>query len=173
MRAFDPRLAAGVPDGWEVRGTIELVSRELQARVIASTEELPPGGTLEDYLEQHERMLAEHFPDYEELGVERLSTASGAPAVLRSFMWKPPDWPAIGQLQLYAVDRGRGFVVTASAERERFAEIAPALREVVLGVRLELPTGGDGAVVRTGTGARERTYAALDAGALTAGGASR
>jgi hypothetical protein len=173
MRTFSTRLAAAAPDGWAVRGTIELVYQELQARVVASTEDLPPDATLEDYLERHEQTLAEHFPGYEELGVERVSTPSGAPAVLRSFAWQPPEWPAIGQLQLYAVERGRGLVVTASTERERFAEIAPALRQVVLGVRLELPAGGNGAVVRTGTGPRERTYAALDAGALTAGTESR
>jgi hypothetical protein len=173
MRSFSPRLAAAVPDGWVVRGTVELASPELQARIIASTEDLPADATLDDLLQRHERALAEHFPGYEELGVERLSTASGVPAVLRSFTWKPPEWPAIGQLQLYLVDRGRGLVVTASAEQERFAEIQPALREAVLGIRLEAAGGGDGAVVRTGTGPRERTYAALDAGVLTAGGSDR
>jgi hypothetical protein len=168
MRAFNPRLAAAVPDGWVARGTIELGSQELQARVIALTEDLPHDATLEEYLARHEQSLAEHFPNYEELGVERISTASGAPAVLRSFTWQPPEWPAIGQLQLYAVERGRGLVVTASTARERFAEITPALREVVLGIRLELPPDGTSAVVRTGSGPRERTYAALDAGLVVA-----
>ncbi len=172
MRAFSPRLAATVPDGWVARGTVELASADLRARVVASAEELPADATIEDYLEQHEKMLTEHFPGYEELGVERVPTASGSEAVLRRFTWQPPDWPAVGQLQLYAVQGGRGLVVTASAEADRFAEIEPALREVVLGIRLELSAGREGAVVRTGTGPREQTYAALDAGALVAGGGS-
>jgi hypothetical protein len=169
MRTFSPRLVAAVPDGWAVRGTLELASPELQARVIGSTEELPAGTTLDDLLERHEQTLTEHFPGYEELAVERLSTPGGAAAVLRTFAWQPPEWPALGQLQLYLVDRGRGLVVTASAERERFAEILPALREAVLGFRLERAGGGEGTVIRTGTGPRERTYAALDAGVVTAG----
>jgi hypothetical protein len=172
MRAFSPQLVGAVPDGWVVRGTLELASPELQVRVVASTEELPADATLEAYLEQHERMLSEHFPGYEEVRLERVPTASGAEAVLRRFNWQPPDWPAVGQLQLYALESGRGLVVTASAEAERFAEIEAAVREVVLGVRLQLAPVGDGAVVRTGSGPRELTYAAFDSGALVAGGES-
>jgi hypothetical protein len=174
MRTFSPRISATVPDGWVIRGTIELASQELEARVIASTEQLPPDATLDNLLERHDRMLAEHFPGYHELSAERLSSPSGAPALLRSFTWDPPESPSVGQVQLYVVDRGRGLVVTASAERERFAEIEPALREVVLGVKLEAGAvgEGDGAVMRTGLGPRERTYAAFDAGVLTAGDSS-
>jgi hypothetical protein len=172
MRAFSPRLVAAVPDAWVVRGTIELVSQDLRARVVASAEELPADATLEGYLEQQAQLLTEHFPSYEELGVERVSTASGSEAVLRRFTWQPPEWPAVGQLQLYAVEGGRGLVVTASTEADRFAELEPVLREVVLGVRLELSAGREGAVIRTGTSPRDRTYAALDAGALVAGGGS-
>jgi hypothetical protein len=162
---FRATLTAPVPDGWLVRESVELVSAPQSAYAVASSVTLSPGTTAEQFAES-QRVLSEGLPSYEGLAVETVELADGQPAVLRSFSWAPPDGAARSELHLCAVQGQRGILARAVSSAERFAEVEPTLRELLLGIGLGAPASRGGVLRREST-PREQTYAAFEAGQLT------
>jgi hypothetical protein len=121
MTTFTSQVALPLPDGWVGRETIAVQSPDGQANVIASSEPVAPETTGEEYAELVGRSLTEQeLPGYRELSFER---ADEGDHWLRTYEWEPAESPSITQTQLYYVDDGRGYTVTATmatSERPRF-----------------------------------------------------
>jgi tetratricopeptide (TPR) repeat protein len=133
MTTFTSQVALPLPEGWVGRETIAIQAPDGQANVIASSEPIAPETTGEAYAELVGRSLVEQeLPGYREVSFER---ADEGDHWLRTYEWEPPESPSITQTQLYYVDDGRGYTVTATmatSERARYElELGLLLRSLI------------------------------------------
>jgi len=133
MTTFTSQVAMPLPEGWVGRETIAIQAPDGQANVIATSEPVAPETTGEEYAELVGRSLAEQeLPGYRVVSFER---ADEGDHWLRTYEWEPPEAPSITQTQLYYVDDGRGYTVTATmatSERARYElELDLLLRSLI------------------------------------------
>jgi hypothetical protein len=165
VQRFSAGLSIAVPEGWSARESIELASPEGTGYVRVTSDLLPAGLAADDYAERFAGQLRDRLPGYTELGAEAVQLAGGH-GILLSFRWTPPDRDALAELHLYFVREGRGVRARALSPAERFPEVEPKLRKLLLGIGLGTPAAQAG-VLRTGSTPRTRTYGGFEAGRLT------
>ena len=167
LHRFRPTLTTLVPEGWFAKESVQVFSDEAGGHVAASVDLLALDTTLEGYAELYGKVLTRQFPGYQELGLEPVTLRSGARALLRRFRWGAEEGRTLTQLQLYALEQGRGVVGTATAGGESFGRLEPLLRQILLG--LGVPRAGASPPVGwLDDGPRRGTYLALERGELTA-----
>jgi hypothetical protein len=166
MHRFRSVLSVAVPDGWLARESIELVSTDERVYVAASVSALPPDMTLDQYAEDHSRQIGELYPEYEETGLDRVTLPSGRETIFRNLRWQPPEGDRLGEVQMYAIEDGRGILARACTPVDSFAQHEARLREVLSGITLGSASMSGGLVRRDDT-PRSRTYDAFEAGRLS------
>lgn len=167
MRRFRPVLTGIAPDGWFARESIHL-SDGGGGSVVAAVEFIAPGTTLERYAQEYGEILSRELPGFAELDLSETTLASGAPGLMRRFRWTPEAGEPVTQLQLYALEGGKGVVATATAPADSFAELEPMLHELLRGIELPRAWVG-GSVGLWEETPRHATYQALLRGELVAG----
>ena len=136
MRRFRPTLTAAAPEGWLARESIQL-SNGAGASVVATVDFVPPDTTPELLAQEYSEIMSRGLPGFVDVDLASITLASGAPGLLRRFRWTPEEGGPVTQLQLYAVEEGRGVVATAAAPADSFSELEPMLHELLRS--LELP----------------------------------
>jgi tetratricopeptide (TPR) repeat protein len=134
MKRFRAAIEAAVPEGWFAKESTTLLAEDGQANVIASSEPLDPSITTEVYAEVQGDLLVKEFPGYEQTSFETVSILGGRQGYLRHFKWDPPDGLPITQMQLYYVEKARGYTATATTPSEAFPERELMLRQVLRGL---------------------------------------
>ncbi len=103
-----------IPADWFWKESFTLLAPDGSANVIASTEPLDPGISLDQYAEIQGDLLSKEFPQYQQFRFEPAMIEGVAEARLREFAWTPDDGERIHQIQVYAVRDSRGITATAT-----------------------------------------------------------
>jgi hypothetical protein len=137
MQTFKRRLAVLVPDDWSAKDSITLLAPDGQANVIASSEPLDPSIELDAYVAVQGELLSEEFPQYEEITLQTTEMlGTGRRGYFRRFNWTPPDGHQVSQYQLYYVEAGRGYTMTATASTDAFLRYEVELLGILENVHL-------------------------------------
>jgi hypothetical protein len=166
VKPFRSDLTALIPSGWLVRESIELASVDDNAYVTAAVDAVDPKTTAHQLAERYATVLSKQLSGYEEIRIDEADLPGGRSAVVRKFRWTPPSGEPVEELQMYAVQDGRGVVATAMARETGFDELEPKLRELLAGIGIGTPASAGG-VLRSDGSARNRTYEVFEAGLLT------
>ena len=175
-------LTVAVPEGWFAKDSVTLLAPDGQANVIASTEPLDPGIDVHQYARVQGDLLRHEFPGYVEHSFTPETILGNRAGYLRRFQWTPPDGVPVLQVQLYAVEPGRGITATATTpttQAERFVEMFEAVLSSVrfLGLGQEQPlaegnpNGGNGSGVLSASAAETAHLSAPPAREPTIGAA--
>lgn len=130
MRPLIRRLRMGVPDRWLAKESLTVMDPNGQANVIVSSEPLASDVDAERYATIQGDLLDREFAGYYEESFEETRVFGGRDGYIRRFGWQPPDGVPVRQIQVYAVEEGRGFTATATtplANVERFQETFDAV----------------------------------------------
>jgi hypothetical protein len=135
----DNSLTLGIPRGWSFKESYTLIAPDGQANVIASTEPLPHSMTPFEYQQRQGNELQAEFPEYREHSLEQITVLGlDQLAFLRTFSWRPEEAEQVTQMQLYAVESGRGITVTATTPSVHFAEQRPTLIEAIRSIKVHV-----------------------------------
>ena len=167
MRRFRPALTAAAPDGWLARESIRL-SNGAGASVVATVDFFPRDTTPEALAQEYREILSHGLAGFVDVDLTQITLASGTPGLLRRFRWTPEEGGPVTQLQLYAVEEGRGLVATAAAPADSFAGLEPMLHELLRGLELPRASAG-GSIGRWEETPRHATYQTLVRGEHVAG----
>ena len=110
---------------------------DIQARVIASSESLPPGTTSERYAQHQGELLRQELQEYEEVSFGATKLFGGRRGFLRRFRWTPPEHEEITQVQLYYVEVDRGYTATATTPSAIVASTEEVLLAILDGLAIE------------------------------------
>ena len=136
------RLAADPADGWLVRESVQYTLADGSANVIMSSEPLTEGLTLADYAGLQGELLAREFAGYEQLGYERVPVLGLADGFRRRFTWTPVNGVPVTQVQLYALDGGRGVTATATTPSTAVGTNMGGLERLLDALRYDPPAPG-------------------------------
>jgi hypothetical protein len=137
MQNFKGHLEASLPDGWVGKESITLLAPDGQANVIASSEPLDADVNLDTYVGVQGELLSQEFPQYEQIALKETEMLGGdRRGYFRRFDWTPPDGRRISQYQLYYVESGRGYTMTATAEANAFLRYEAELLGILQSVHL-------------------------------------
>ena len=125
------RLSCDVPREWYVKESLTLLAPDGSVNVIMSSEPLDSGIESEEYAAAQGRLLRIEFPGYQELEYQPVPWPHDCSAWFRRFQWCPPDGAPVEQLQVYWVDRGRGYTGTATAPIAMVGQADGTLRSVL------------------------------------------
>jgi hypothetical protein len=131
-----PQIEGEVPAEWLWKESMTYLAPTGRANVIASSEPLAPEIDSKTYATVQGDLLRNEFPGYVEHEFGTSEAFGLADGFVRRFEWTPPDGVTVMQLQLYAVQRGRGFTATATAAKEEFLPIESTLITVLMGLRV-------------------------------------
>jgi hypothetical protein len=134
---FVPRLRVEMPDGWFAKESMTLLAPDGQANVIASSEPLDPGITVQHYAEVQGDLLRKEFPGYRQLRYERALVFGGRPGYEREFQWTPPDGVQVTQIQLYYAANGRGYTATATTPTVESSRFERDFRQTLDGLSID------------------------------------
>ena len=104
-----------------------------QANVIASSEPLDDGIDTQSYANVQGNLLRTKFPGYHEHAFEE-ADAFGDHGFMRRFEWLPPDGVAVMQIQLYYVEKGRGYTATATTPKSEYERYEFDLQDILEGL---------------------------------------
>jgi hypothetical protein len=108
-----------------------------QANVIASSEPLDSNLDVHRYAELQGQLLREEFAGYRELQYGPTELLEGRQGYMRRFEWTPSNGQPITQMQLYYVEKGRGFTATATTPSAHVQHVELVLRQVLGELRIE------------------------------------
>jgi len=136
------RISVDVPENWLFKEQLTVYgaadeSGHHPANLIASSEPVPAGIETEEYAKSTEEMLRKEFPAYQETQLEPIDVFGDRSGWLRRFEWEPELDQHVVQLQVYYVEDGRGYTVTATAATEDFQIVQTQLIELLGSLRLE------------------------------------
>jgi tetratricopeptide (TPR) repeat protein len=137
MKRFQSQIAAQKPDEWLIRESITLLAPDGRTNVIASSEPLDPSIDTTSYAETQGHLLREEFPHYRELVFEPRQVLGGRQGYIRRFDWMPPDGELTTHIQLYYVEHGRGFTVTATTSSADYQRFELQLRQILDGLVIQ------------------------------------
>jgi hypothetical protein len=137
MPTIRTQLIATVPDGWNWKESLTLLSDQGDANVIFSSEPLEEGVDLERYALMQGELLGKEFPGYRELAFEPMRMLGHRHGYLRRFQWNPPDGAEVTQIQLYCVEGERGYTATATTVATNFPAVEPVLTDILLRLALD------------------------------------
>jgi hypothetical protein len=83
--------------------------------MIVSSEPIDASLDVERYVAIQGELLDREFVGYYEESLEPARVFGGRSGYIRRFGWSPPDGVPVRQIQVYAVEEGRGFTATATA----------------------------------------------------------
>lgn len=115
MRPFVRRIGVGVPDGWHAKESLTVLEPNGRANMIVSSEPIDALLDVERYVAIQGELLDRQFTGYYEESLEPAEVFGGRSGYIRRFGWSPPDGVPVRQIQVYAVEDGRGFTATATA----------------------------------------------------------
>lgn len=153
-------LVASLPGDWTFRESLTLAAESGDASVIASSEPVSKELDSERYAVSQGELLGE-FPGYREHAFEEARFFGGRRAYLRRFEWTPEDREPVMQIQIYAVEDGRGYTATATTLRDTFNRVELTLVEILQGLSIEREL-----VPASETGPHEQSWISSSIGAL-------
>lgn len=149
MDRTESTIALPLPEGWDFKESITLLAPDRGANVIASSEPVGPEIDTSRYSEVQGESLKEEFPGYREFAMEPLILIGDREARLRRFEWNPPDSEEISQMQVYYVEEGRGYTVTATATSVDFPRYDLQLAELIGGLTIKRARPTSEPLIRT------------------------
>ena len=131
------RLSCEVPSDWYVKESLTLLAPDGSVNVIVSSEPLDLDGAIDSqaYATEQGRLLEIGCPGYQELEYQAVSWPSGCSAWFRRYRWCPLSADPVEQLQIYWVDRGRGYTGTATGSIASIGQADNTVMSILRSVR--------------------------------------
>lgn len=136
---FAGSLTAMVPAGYYARESLTIGSIDQEANVIASTEPLPRELDTRGYGDLQGEALRVEFEGYKEISYGPTTMLGGRPCYVRHFEWAGQHGSPIRQIQVYYVESGLGYSLTATTLAARFEENVASLLLILNGIRINRP----------------------------------
>lgn len=131
MEPLVRRIGMGVPDGWHAKESLTVVDPQGQANVIVSSEPLDASVDVREYAMEQGRILDREFVGYYEESFEPAIVFGGRNGYIRRFGWSPSDGVPVRQIQVYAVEEGRGFTATATTPLNSFVHFEAQFSAII------------------------------------------
>ena len=105
--------------------------------MIASSESLDPNINAHRYAEIQGQLLREECPGYREFQFGPTELLEERQGYMRRFEWTPPDGRPVTQMQLYCVEKDRGFTATSTTPSTHVQHFELVLRQIPGELRIE------------------------------------
>jgi len=123
------------PEDWKGKTIYTLtgpVENTIQHNVIITVEENSPFNTLLDYADWHIHSLEKELKDCRLLKKDKKSLSNGIDAYEAIFSWFPTSGLEIIQRQVFVLENGTGFKLTAAFTQESFDNLGPKVEMMML-----------------------------------------
>lgn len=125
-----------LPDGWQDRTVYTLLgplTDGIQHNITVSLDPETSFETVKDFAEVQVQTLEESLPGMRLLKKEATQLANGTPAYRIIFKWSPTEEQTLFQQQVYVVDHGTAYSLTASFSRKTRKTVGPQITRIMLG----------------------------------------
>ena len=136
VQNFQPQITAQMPESWFGKESIMLLAPDGQANIISSSEPLDASIDAAHYAEVQGELLRFEFPYYRELSFNSALVFGNRHGYERRFQWSPPDDSPVTQIQIYYVEKGRGYTATATTTTASFERYKEQLEKILASLRI-------------------------------------
>jgi hypothetical protein len=130
------RFSLPLPEGWSDT-TVYILAGPLtdgiQHNITVSLDPETPFEAAKDFAEVQVQALEASLPGIQVLKQEAVHLAKGTPAYRVIFKWAPAEDQTLFQQQVYVVDQGTAYSLTASFSRKTRKTIGPTVTRIMMG----------------------------------------
>ena len=133
-----------LPDGWIDRTIFTLtgpVTDGVQHNITINIDREVVADTLLDFAALQIQSLENQLHGVRLLKEEKVLLANGTPAYRAIFVWYPVEDVRLYQEQLYVIDGGLGYTLTASFTKKTRKTIGPTIERIMLSFEPKRPAG--------------------------------
>lgn len=129
------RFSLPLPEGWRDTTVFILagpLTDGIQHNITVSLDPETPFEAVKDFAEVQVQALEESLPGIQVLKQEAMQLARGTPAYRVIFKWSPAEDQTLFQQQVYVVDHGTAYRLTASFSRKTRKTVGPEVTRTML-----------------------------------------